>query len=433
MKITLPKAWLILFGLQIMLIGVIFFSFLAGEHYFAYTDIGSDTYFSAVPFAMHMAHQFALEGYTGWSFISGLGNIIALWLGDAFTWLGLAGGADGVLPLRIWVYVLKLLLGGAAFFLLMRDYVTRWETGVISALAYTFCGYMVINGQWDSEGGPFIFYPLILWAINRTLRKGNMLALPVALALALVSSVFFVSLGVFMALACLAYVLTSPEPKAMFTTWLLKILPLTLLGYLLAAPALAPIMAQLMDTSRVSGGQNLFAKMLEQSLQINDWPVFVAEIAGLFHKDIFGIGSNYKGYWNYLEGPGFYIGVFLLLLIPQLWQGTAKDRRVLLLGLAAVAAYFIFPVFRYAAMGFAVPYFRSSTLWVSLLLFMLAAMALDQVLTKGVSGRLLAVGAAVFGLLLALVLLSVGANVWQTHVYKIVGLALLAVFVLLLA
>ncbi|PKO60986.1 MAG: hypothetical protein CVU24_10635 [Betaproteobacteria bacterium HGW-Betaproteobacteria-18] len=433
MKITVPKAWLILFGLQIILIGVIFFSFLTGQFYFAYTDIGSDTYFSAVPFGMHMARLFALEGYTGWTFINGLGNVTALWLGDVFTWLGLLGGADGVLPLRIWVYVLKLLLGGAAFFVLMRDFVTRWETGVISALAYTFCGYMVINGQWDSEGGPFIFYPLILWAINRFLRSGNVIALPVALALALVSSVFFVSLGVFMALACVAYVLTSPEPKVMFKSWLLRILPLTLLGYLLAAPALAPIMTQLMDSSRVSGGQNLFAKVLEQSLQVTDWPVFVAEIAGLFHKDIFGIGSNYRGYWNYLEGPGFYIGVFLLLVIPQLWQGTAKDRRVLLLGLAAVVAYFVLPVFRFAAMGFAVPYFRSSTLWVSLLLFMLAARALDQVLTKGVNGRLLLIGAGVFGLLLALVLLSLGANVWQYHVYKIIGLALLALFVLLLA
>jgi len=433
MKITATKAWLILFGLQSVLIGVIFFSFLTGQFYFAYTDIGSDTYFSAVPFAMHMARQFASEGYTGWTFINGLGNVTALWLGDAFTWLGLVGGADGVLPLRIWVYVLKLLLGGAAFFVLMRDYVTRWETTVISALAYTFCGYMVINGQWDSEGGPFIFYPLILWAINRLLRNGNVVALPLVLALAIVSSVFFVSLGVFMAFACLAYVLTSTEPKVMFKTWLLKILPLTLLGYLLAAPALAPIITQLMDSSRVSGGQNLFAKMLEQSLQINDWPVLVSEIAGLFHKDIFGIGSNYRGYWNYLEGPGFYIGVLLLLLMPQLWQGTAKDRRVLLLGLAAVAAYFIFPVFRLAAMGFAVPYFRSSTLWVSLLLFMLAAKALDQVLTKGVNVRLLAIGAGAFGLLLALVLVSLGANVAQVHVYKIIGLVLLTVFVLMLA
>lgn len=431
MKMTVPKAWLILFGLQIMLILVIFSSFLSGQFYFAYTDIGSDTFGQYAPAAMNIARTFAREGFTGWSFVSGLGSSTALWLGDVFTWLGLLGGADGVLPLRIWVYVLKLVLGGAAFFVLIRCYVTRWETMVISALAYTFCGYIVINGQWDSESSAFIFYPLLLWAITRTLRSGNVMALPVVLALSLVSGAFFVSLAVFLMLTCLAFVLTSPEPKVMFKTWLLRILPLTLLGFLLAAPVLVPIVFQLMDSSRVGGGQSLIAKVFEQSLSLSEWQVFVAEIGGLFHKDIFGIGSNYKGYWNYLEGPGFYIGVFLLLVIPQLWQGTARDRKVLLLGLAAAVAYFVFPVFRFAAMGFAVPYFRISTLWVSLLLLMLAAKAVDQVLDKGVNGRLLVVGAGVFGLLLALVLMSLGANVWQPHVYKITGLALLALVVLL--
>jgi uncharacterized membrane protein YfhO len=433
MQMTVPKAWLILFGLQIILIGVIFFSFLSGDFYFAYMDIGSDTFGQFAPAAMNMARTLSGEGFTGWSFVSGLGSSTALLLGDVFAMLVQVGGADNVLPLRIWVYVLKLVLGGAAFFVLMRDVVTRWETMVISALAYTFCGYIVINGQWDSESSAFIFYPLILWAINRTLRGASLLTLPAVLGLSLVSGAFFVSLAVFLMLACLAYVLTSPEPKVMFKAWLLRILPLTVLGFLLAAPILLPIVFQLMDSSRVGGGQSLIAKVLEQSLSLSEWKVFVAEIGGLFHKDIFGIGSNYRGYWNYLEGPGFYIGILLFLLIPQLWQGTARDRKALLLGLAAVAAYFIFPVFRFAAMGFAVPYFRISTLWVSLLLLMLAAKALDQVLDKGVNGRLLVVGAGAFGLLLALVLLSLGANVWQPHVYKIIGLALLALLVLMLA
>ncbi|MDD2882891.1 MAG: YfhO family protein [Rhodoferax sp.] len=433
MKMTLPKAWLILFGLQIVLIGVIFFSFLSGQFYFAYMDIGSDTFGQFAPSAMNLARTLAREGFTGWSFVSGLGSSTALWLGDVFSLLGLLGGPDGVLPLRIWVHVLKMVLGGAAFFVLIRCYVTRWETMVISALAYSFCGFIVINGQWDSEGTGLILFPLILWAITRTLRSGNVLALPVVLAISLVSGVFFVSLAIFLMLACLAFVLTSPEPKVMFKLWLLRILPLTVLGFLLAAPVLLPIMFQLMDGSRVGGGQNLFKDSVAQSLRFNEWSLIAAEIGGLFHKDIFGIGSNYRGYWNYLEGPGFYIGIFLFLVIPQLWQGTAAERKAMLLGLAAVAAYFVFPVFRIAAMGFAAPYFRISTLWVSLLLLMLAAKALDQVLSKGVNGRLLVIGAGVFGLLLALVLMSLGAKVWQPHVYKVIGLALLALVLLLLA
>jgi len=40
MKPTPSKPWLILFGLQLILIGVLFYSFLFGDFYFAYTDIG---------------------------------------------------------------------------------------------------------------------------------------------------------------------------------------------------------------------------------------------------------------------------------------------------------------------------------------------------------------------------------------------------------
>ena len=434
MKNATLRAWLILFGLQLFVILIVFSRFISGQFYFAYIDIGSDSFGQVVPFAMHMARTLASEGFTGWSFESGLGSPTALWLGDVFGLLSQLGGPDHVLPFRVWVYVLKLVLGGAAFFVFVRAYVTRWETVVISALAYSFCGYAVINGQWDSEASAFIFFPLILWAINRHLRSAKVIALPLVVALSLVSGVFFVALAVFLMLCCLAFVLTSPEPKVMLKAWLLKILPLTVIGYLLASPILLPIVLQLMDSSRVGGGQSLFQKILEQSLRLNDWPLINAEIGGLFHKDIFGIGSLYKGYWNYFEGPGFYIGIILLLLIPQIWNGSAKERRVLLLGIGAVILYFLFPVFRYAAMGFAVPYFRVSTLWVTLILLMLAAKAVDQVLVNGVSGRLGLVGAVSCVALLALVTQGgMGANVWQPHVTKVSALAVLAVATLLLA
>lgn len=434
MKNTTLKSWLILFGLQLFVSLAVFSRFISGQFYFAYIDIGSDSFGQVVPFSMHMARTLAREGFTGWSFESGLGSPTALWLGDVFGLLSLLGGPDHVLPLRIWVYILKLVLGGAAFFVFVRAYVTRWETVVISALAYSFCGYAVINGQWDSEATAFIFFPLVLWAIDRHLRSAKVIALPLVVALSLVSGVFFVALAVFLMLCCVAFVLTSPEPKAMLKAWLLKILPLTLIGYLLAAPILLPIVLQLMDSSRVGGGQNLFQNILEQSLRLNDWPLINAEIGGLFHKDIFGIGSSHKGYWNYFEGPGFYISIILLLLIPQVWNGTTRDRRVLLLGIGAVIIYFIFPVFRYAAMGFAVPYFRVSTLWVTLILLLLAAKAVDQVLVNGVSGRLVVVGAVSCGALLALVTQgSMGANVWQPHVIKVSALVVLAIATLLLA
>lgn len=434
MNPTPSKPWLILFGLQVIAILAIFFSFLSGKAFFAYADIGSDTFTFYAPIVAHMARTLAGDGYSGWSFGIGLGSATALWMADVFNWLHMLGGADKVLPLRIWIYLLKLLLGGAAFLLLLRCYLARWEAQVIGALAYTFCGYIVINGQWDSEATVFIFLPLILWSITRHLRTGALFWLPLAIAASLVSGAFFVSLLVFLALTCLAFVLTSDSPKTMIMCWLTRIVPLTALGFLLAAPALLPMVYQYLDSSRVGGGQNLFDKVLTQSLSLNEWPLILAQLGSLFHKDIFGIGSQYQGYWNYLEGPGFYIGVVLLILIAQLWRGSTADRKVLLLGLVAVLGYILLPVFRFAAMGFAVPYFRVSTLWVTLVLLLLASKALDQVLRVGVDGKLLAVGAGVFAGLLAWISLgSISDAVAMSHVGKIAGLAALACVVLVLA
>ncbi len=429
---TIIRTWWILFGLQVLVALVIFSPFLTGQAYFAYFDIGSDSYAQVLPDAMHMARKLAAESFTGWSFEFGLGGPTALLIGDTLGMLHMVGGPDNVAALRIWVYLLKIILGGAFFLLFVRHIVDRWKTAVISALAYSYCGFMVINGQWDIEATEFVFYPMILWAIANCLRTGNVIVLPLTVAFVMGSSVFFVvSAGVFIAFTGLAYVLTSNEPRAMFKKWAFKLLPLIALGYLISAPRLLPLVMQVLDSSRVSGGDSLFQKIAGESLGLNSWPLILIQIGGLFHKDIFGIGNAYKGYQNYLEGPGFYVGVTFLLLIPQLWKREANSRKLLLLGLLIVCAYFVFPAFRNLALGFSASYFRVSTLWISLILLLLAAKAVDQGIKNGVNGRLLLLGIGSVALLLLLVVQGgMGASVAKLHVLKILGVLMLATFLL---
>jgi uncharacterized membrane protein YfhO len=434
MKISTSRAWMILVGLQALLALAIFPEFLSGRFRFAYGDIGSDTYFQFVPYAMHWVRTFASEVFGGWSFEVGLGGQTAWLPRDAFSLLYIAGGADNVMALRIWVYLLKIVLGGSAFFALARCFTTRWETAVIAALAYSFCGYAVVNGQWDPEATSLIFFPLILWAIVRHLRTGKAIVLPVVVAASLVSGVFFIALGVFLLFCFAAFALTSSEPLTMCRKWLARVLPLAAVGYLLASPILLPVVFQMMDSPRISGGYSLFDKLLQEGFSVNPLNLIMVEIGALFHKDIFGIGNGHHGFINYLEGPEFFIGVMLFLVIPQLWKGTATDRKVLLIGLCTVAAYFIFPVFRYAAMGFAAPYFRTSTLWITLVIALLAARALDQVLRNGVNGRLLLIGLGSYLVLLLVVVQGpLGPNVRMAFVGKILGLAALAGLLLWLA
>lgn len=434
MKITTSRAWMILVGLQALLVLILFSDFLAGQHRFAYVDIGGDTFFQFVPYAIHLVRTLFSEPFGGWSFQIGLGGQTAWLPRDGFSLFYLAGGTDNVLALRIWVYVLKIVLGGSAFFALARCFVTRWETAVIAALAYSFCGYVVSNGQWDPEATTFVFFPLILWAIVQQIRTGNGIVLPVVIAVSLAGGVFFVSLGVFLLFAFAAFALTSSEPRAMIRKWLTRVLPLCAVGFLLASPVLMPTVFQMMDSPRVSGGHSVMRQLMQEGFTFNPLNLILVEIGTLFHKDIFGIGNGHHGYVNYLETPEFFIGVLLFMVIPQLWKGTATDRKVLLVTLLAVGVYIVFPLLRFAAMGFAAPYFRTSTLWVTIVLLLLSARAINQVLDHGVNGRLLAMGVVICVALLFLVVQSsIGPNVRMPHVEKILGLTVLAGVMLWLA
>ncbi len=434
MKVTPFKSGLIVLGLQLIASLVIFSDFLSGKYFFAYLDIASDSYTQFAVYAAHMARALSNEGFTGWSSQIGLGGPTVALLGDFTSLLVQSVGPDNILSTRIFVYLLKMALGGAFFLGFVRHFVRRWETAVISAIAYSFCGFMVTNGQWDGEATAFTFYPLILWAVARRVQAEAVLALPVAVAVALLFGTFFVSLGVFLGFLCVLCVACGDKPGSVALDWVFKIFPLIALGYLLASPYLMPVVFQLMDSSRVSGGQSLVQNILSKSFALSDWQLIVAQVGGLFHKDLFGVGNAYRGYFNYLEGPGFYFGFTLLVLIPQLWSGSPRDRRFLIVGVIAFVAYILFPVFRFAAMGFAAPYFRVSTLWVTMLGLLLAAKSLDRVLTTGVNLRLLFIGVLVSGfLLLFAVFAAPPETIWFDHVWRVIAITSLSTLVLVLS
>lgn len=427
---------LVLTTMQLLMILVVFSKFLSGQAYFAYTDIGSDSIAQFVPYTMHLVRTVLRNGLTGWSFEVGLGGIPTLWFIDAFTWLTVMVGVDNVLPARIFIYLLKLVLGGWSCLILLRLMTERWQVAVVFALAYSFCGFIIVNGQWDPEATTFVVYPLVLWALLRTLRHGintNYWVLPCVVAISLIAGVFFVALGVFVFSVLALFVACSDAPVKSLNRAMFVVAPLAGVGYLLAGPLLLPMALQMLDTSRVVGADSLIRASVESGLTPNSVPILMAEIGGLFHKDLFGVGSLYAGYWNYLEGPGFYVGLLSLLLIPQLWSGSDLDRRFLVVGVITLVLYFVFPIFRMMAMGFAAPYFRVSTLWVSLGLILLAARALDLVWMGRLDLKLLGIGALTLASLLALVCFGpLGAGVWLPHLAKLVATLGLSMMILVL-
>lgn len=426
------RHWWWLLALQVLAGLALFHEFFSGAQVFSYADVGSDSHALFTPQLMHLADYLRHEGWPMWSFAFGLGAAF-LYPADPFAWLAVTGGAEQVLALRIWVYVLKLLLGGWAFHAFLRRLPVAPGAALFGALAYTFCGYAVINGQWDPMASEVAVYPLLLWAFAARLQGGARWGLPLVVLLVLACSGFVVSLLVFAFFCFGLAVLAAESPAAHARRWAREVAPPFVLGLLLAAPVLLPNLLLLLDSPRVAGGSAQFAARLGEVFSFNDGRVLFSEVAGLFHKDLLGRGNDYAGWMNYFEGPGFYVGTLALLLIPQLGFEPGRSRRLLLVGGGFAALYFLLPAIRQLAFGFAVPYFRVTALWLSMLLLGLAVFGFDLVLRRAPDRRGLVV-AAVLVLVTPLALhLALPAPGGREHLIALLGFAVAGLGLLALA
>lgn len=419
--------WRELAVLQTLIGIVLFHDYLTGARYFAFMDIGSDTITQFVPALKYLADP--AHWNSAWSFNVGLGNMIPL-IPTPFTLLGIAAGPGHVLDMRIWVYLAKIFAGGAAFYGFVDEATKgRREIALLAGLSYSFCGFVVTDGQWDGFSVDFVAYAVLLWAIARHGRRSNPWLIPAGVAFAACSATFFFSVGVFIFYAFLAAAIASDRPRHTCLQWLRSILPQCALGMLLAAPVILPEVFRLLDSPRITGAQAGFAARLMEMFSVNDRGTVFVELAGLFHKNILGVGNLHAGWMNYLEGPGYFVGVLPLLLIPQLWRGTRTDRRIVVAGVLTFGLFVMLPAIRYMAFGFALDYFRVNNLWISLLLLAMFARALHTISTHGIDRWLLIGTGAVLALLL--LLLEAGLRPYVSIPHALMILVFLVIAVLL--
>lgn len=418
------SGWTLLIALQAATSLILFHDYIFGDRFFAFVDIGSDTFAQFVPLLIHMT---APENWaSAWSFNVGMGAVLLP--PNPFTLLGIAAGPEHVLDMRIWVYLAKIFAGGGAFYGFALATGARREIALIVAIAYSFCGYVATDGQWDPSATEFVAYALILYAIARHATHRNTWLIPLAVAFAAYSGTFIFSVGIFVVYAFAAATVASERPLATSAIWLRSILPQCAIGLLLAAPVVLPLTIQLLDNPRVTGAHSAFGARLLEFLSVNDRVTVYIELAGLFHKNSLGVGDLYAGWMNYLEGPGYFVGALPLLFIPQLWRGSRTDRRILIVGATVFFAFIAFPAVRYLALGFGADYFRVNNLWISILLLAMFTRAFGVVAERGIGRWLLGGSAVVLAVTLMLVERELRPFLSLPHAMKILaflGVALL--------
>lgn len=357
---------------------------LASHKSLMFYDIGSDTFFAFYPLQILVAKQLHALHSISWSFELGLGSYVGNLLDPA--WL-LAGWfpVNWQIDLRLPIYLLKIFTAGAFLYAYLRRIGITQYVAVIGGLGYAFSSYSMINAQWGAmHGTEFVQLAGYLYLMERYLQTegrwsavfaGILVGLGNAFGLylfALVTVLYMVVRGMFF-----------PEPVN--RQLLLKYARFGLFciaGLAIVAPLLFPAIHYFLDSPRIFGVDSVFQAMLTQIFSINTSPTIASEIGGLLGKNIFGIGSAYRGWGNYFEGPGFYCGLLALFGLPQLIgpRATNRERWLFCFGASFIALFMIFPALRYVVYAFGHSAFRFSTLLVQTLILIMGIVGLRRAL-----------------------------------------------------
>ena len=388
MALTHRQGMLLLFLLTAMSSLIIYWDFLTFSSLFLYKDIGSDTLNVFYPKYVHLADYLRTEGWPAWSFSQGMGqNIFPHSIGNPFELILILMGPERLAYGLVYVEVFKLLLASALFFMYLRLLALAPLTAVIGGLLYTFSGFMILGGTWYHFSVEAVYFALLLYAFERYLKDGVWIYFPIGVALVLsgvsfslyLYALFLLPYGVF------RYYINYGWQTKTALIFFLKMIGLALVGGAISAMFLFSNILEMMNSPRVLGESSFFDKLMGKPLfGFEGFVHNVTAILRLFSNDLIGTGSDFRGWYNYLEAPIFYCGLLALLLAPQVFVTLERKYKITyaLFGLVFLVPVII-PFFRYMFWAFAGNYYRLFSLFVAFVLISFCLHALDRIFKSG--------------------------------------------------
>lgn len=412
---------LCLAGILTIISFFIYHDFILGNQIYVYTDIASDMYAQTLPTLSYTAQYAGEQGYPLWSFSMGLGgNLYAsvFSFGDPFISLSILMG-KGALPYSLGILqAAKPVVAGVFFFLFLKTAGVKRDVSFLVAIMYAFCGHMIARGGWLSYPNEVVWVALVLYAMERYISKRDLRLLPFAVALLFLSLKGYQSLvyTVYLfAFALLRYYTVSKTARDKFAPFILKYIGLFALGGLLSAVIFVPNLMYGFGYGRID------AVVSDGSALLSGPGFHLANAYELFSAffrtismDAIGTGSAYTGAGNYLEGPLFYCGVLMpLVLLQSFVLENKRKRNAVIIMLAFSFCYIIFPSLRYAVNGFATGSYKHTSFIIVVMFLYASALVLEEMIFKRkVNFLLLSIS---FGIILGVSLGVYWTNQWLDY------------------
>lgn len=381
------RGFLLLYMLLIIISLIVFKDFIVSKKLYLFTDIGSDSINSYWPTYTLISDYLGNGTFPGWSFQTGMGqNIFPQNFGDPFRYIYYLSDRETIPYLIFYVELVKIFIAAGLFYSFLRILNLSTVSSVFGALVYGFSGYMIVGGGWYIFSTEVVYVALLLYSFERFYQKGSWVLFAVSVALIAAYNPFNLYLQCLLIFVYSAVRIFN-QPDLKIKQFLLmegKLILMGTIGLGISAFFFIPAADLFLQSPRVGGESGLFSSLSSVSkFSVSDAGQLRTALARLFSTDLLGNGSDFKGWNNYLEAPVFYCSILALLLFPQLFLNISKKRKVSYGLLFAVALIMILiPYFRYMFWLFTGNYYRTFSLFVTLLLIFFSVRSLDYLIRQ---------------------------------------------------
>jgi uncharacterized membrane protein YfhO len=363
----------------------VFSDFIFLNKIYLFKDIGSDSINANYPRMVQVARYISDVSFIPkWSFQQGMGqNILPFAFPDPFYFILLLSGPNNLIYGIGYMEIAKIITAGILFYFFLKKITASPYATIVGGLLYAFSGFVILGSCWTIFSTEAVYLALLLYAFETFYQNNKIVLLPPAICLIAINQPFdLLLMGVFL----VAYILFRYLSENVFdikkiSLIFFKVAGLAFLGILMSSFFFIPDVIQMLESPRGTGESSHFSRLLATPvLSLGDKLHNVTALMRLFSTDILGTGSDYTGWYNYLEAPLFYIGVITLLLFTQVFPYLNRQKKLiyasfLLLYLLPV----VFPFFRYSFWFFTGDYYRLFGFFLSVILLIFSVTGLGLI------------------------------------------------------
>jgi len=390
-------AFLIKYGLYFLLSLIAIISFLVFKDFillektYLFKDIGSDSINFFYPAYYNWADYFNTEGIPLWSFNQGMGqNIFPYQHMDPFSLFIIFMGKKYVYFTIFYAELIKVFCAGILFYLFLKKIIASEYTAILGGLLYSFSGFIILGGQWNIFSTQAVYVALLLYSFEKLYQDNNLVWFPVSIFL-IVSreplDLYFIGLFLLIYIIMRLFEDNAKKPKEILLLFT-KLICMGITGIAMSLFFLVNNLQVVIDSPRVSGDASYFNLLFSKpiyGLEGHDFggTHYLTSFMRFFSCDILGTGSNYNGWYNYLEAPLFYCGLISLLSFPHFLSLSEKRKLFIYFTLFAIFIIpVIFPFFRYAYWLFTGNYYRMFSFFVAVVIMLISMKSIDNIINK---------------------------------------------------